>query len=156
MSFQKIARLRHTLAVLVRANFAQAHRHLISRRFQFPFCRSAPAKGEHTKLFAHEIQRLPQRPSMRVGTKVAAAVLFFEPGQPKARPFFRKIDPDYEESLVVAEGNVVTRPVFLDQFALKQNRFRIAPNGMRLKIPRRLQHGACFQIGLRQLGRQEI
>ena len=51
---------------------------------------------------------------MRVRTEVAATIVFFESCQPKARPFLRKIDPDQKEPFIVAKGNVITRPVFLD------------------------------------------
>ena len=93
---------------------------------------------------------------MRVGAEIAAAVVLLESGEAKARPFFRQIDPDHEEPLVVAERDVVARPVFLDQFALEQNRFRFAADRVRFKIPCRVEHGARFQIGLGQFRRQEI
>src|SRR3954471_14423062 len=93
---------------------------------------------------------------MRVWAEVAAAVVLFESGETKARPLLRQIDPDHEESLIVAKGNVVTRPIFLDQFALEQNRFRFAADRVRLKIPCRIEQGACFQIGLGQFRRQKI
>ena len=79
---------------------------------------------------------------MRVRTEVAATIVLFESGEPKARPFLGKVDPDHEEPLVVPERNVVTRPVFLDQFAFEQDGFRFAADRVRLKIPGRLQHGA--------------
>ena len=93
---------------------------------------------------------------MRVWAEVAAAVVLFKSGEAKTRPLLRQIDPDYEEPFVVAKRNVVARPVFLDQFALEQNRFRFAADGVRFKTPCRVEHGACFQIGLRQFRRQEI
>src|SRR5439155_12043753 len=104
--------------------------------------RCAAPKREHTKFLAHEIQGLPQRTGMCVWAEIAAAVVFLKSGEAKARPFFRKIDSDHEEPLVVAERNVITRPVFLYQFALEQNRFRVAANGVRFKIPCRVEHGA--------------
>src|SRR5215831_7158703 len=64
--------------------------------------------------------------------------------------------PDHEETLVITKRYIVAWPVFLDQFALEQNRFRLAADGMRFKIPCRIQHGARFQIGLRQFRGQEI
>ena len=51
---------------------------------------------------------------------------------------------------VVPERNVVTRPVFLDQFAFEQDRFRFTADDVRLEIPRCLEHGVRFQIRLRE------
>ena len=121
MSFEKITRLRHALAVLLGTDFAQAHRQLVGRRFEFPLGRCAAAKREDTKFFAHEIQCLPKCTSMRIRTEVAAAVVLFESGEAKTWPFFRKINSDHEETFVVTEGNVVTRSIFFDQFAFEQN-----------------------------------
>ena len=81
---------------------------------------------------------------MRIRTEIPAAIVFFKPGEPKTRPLLREINPDHEEALIVAEGNVVAWAVFLDEFAFKQNGFRFAANCVRLKIPRRVEHGARF------------
>ena len=93
---------------------------------------------------------------MRVRAEIPAAVVLFKSGEAKPRPLFRQIDSHHEKPLVVAKGDIVTRPVFLDQFALEQNRFRFAADGVRFKTPCRVEHGAGFQIGLRQFRRQEI
>ena len=87
---------------------------------------------------------------MGIRAEIATAIVLLESGEPKTRPFLGKIDPDHQEALVVAKRDVVTRPILLDQFAFQQNRFRFAAHGMRFKIPRGVQHGARFQVGLRQ------
>ena len=155
-AFQKLAGLLDALAILLGADLAQAHRHLIRRRFQLAFRRRAPAEREHAKFFAHEIQCLPQRSGMRVGAEVAAPVVLFEAAQAKARPFFRKIDSDHEEPFVVAERDVVAWPIFLDQLTFQQNRFRFAAHRVRFKIPCCVQHSARFQVGLRHFGRHKV
>ena len=85
---------------------------------------------------------------MRIRPEVARAIVFFESCQPETRPFLGQVNFDNEKPFIVPEGNVVTRPVFLDQFAFEQNRFRIAAHGMRVEIPDGIKHGPCFQIGL--------
>ena len=119
MSFQKIAGLRYPTAILLSADFAQADRDLVSRRFQFALRRRAASKGEDTKFLAHEVERLPQRAGMRIGTKIAAAIVLLESRQAKARPFFRKIDSDDEEAFVVTERDIVSRSILLDQFSFQ-------------------------------------
>src|SRR4029079_2609978 len=115
----KLARLLDTLAILLGVDLAQAKGHLICRRLQFALCRRPAPKREHAKFFAHEMQGLPQRASMRIWAEVTPAVILLESGKTKPRPLFREIDPDHQEPLVVTERNVVTRPVFLDQFAFQ-------------------------------------
>src|SRR6266566_5622585 len=148
MPLEKLARLHGALAVLLGANFAQTRRHLISGRFQFALCRRAATKSEHSKFFAHEIERLPQRTRMRIWPEVARAIILFESRQPEARPFLRQVDLNKEKPFIVTERNVVTWPVFLDQFAFEQERLRIAAHRVRLKIPHGVEHGARLQIGL--------
>ena len=93
---------------------------------------------------------------MRVRSEITRAIIFLEPRQPKTRPFLRHVDFDDEKPFIVAKGNIVTRPVFLDQFAFEQNRLRFAADGVRFEIPDRVEHGARLQIGLRQFRRQKI
>ena len=83
---------------------------------------------------------------MCIWSEVAGVVLFLETGETKPRPFFGLIHLDQEEALIVAKGNVVARPVFLDQFTFEQNRFGFTLHGVGLKIPNRVQHGASLQI----------
>ena len=88
-AFEELDRLRHAFAVLLGTNFAQAHRHLIGRGFQFALrWRTAP-KGEHAEFLAHEIERLPQRTRMWIRPKITRTVVFLEPRQAETRPFFR-------------------------------------------------------------------
>src|SRR6266702_6273092 len=148
MPLEKLARLYGALTVLLGANFAQTRRHLISGRFQFAFRRRASAEREHAKFFAHEIQRLPQRARMRKRPEVARAITLFESRQPETRPFLRQVDLDKEKPFIVAEGNVVTRSEFLDQFPLEQEGFRITAHRVCLKIPDSIEHGTRLQIGL--------
>ena len=43
--------------------------------------------------------------------------------QLQAWPDLCFVDPDQQEALVVAEGDIVTRSVFLDQASFGENRF---------------------------------
>src|SRR5207245_11468708 len=106
MSLEKITRLRHALAVLLGTDFAQAHRQLVGRRFEFPHGRCAAAKREQTKFLAHEIQCLPKCTRMRIRTEVAAAGVLFESAEAKTQPFIRKLNSDREEAVVVTRGHV--------------------------------------------------
>src|SRR5436305_10984504 len=117
MAFEKAARLRAPLAILVCRNFAQPHRDLVGGRFQFALGRRAAAEGEYAKAFAHEIQCLPQRAGVRVGAEITRSVILLEPSEAKARPFLALVHLDEEETLVVAKRDIVAGPVFLDQFA---------------------------------------
>ena len=85
---------------------------------------------------------------MWIRTEIACAVVLLESRQPETRPFFRHVDLDEKKPFIVTEGNVVTRPIFLDQFAFEQERLRITAHRVRLKIPNGVEHGACLQIGL--------
>jgi hypothetical protein len=51
--------------------------------------------------------------------EIAGVVIFLETGKTKPRPIFGLIHLHQEETLIVAEGNVVARPVFLDQLAFE-------------------------------------
>ena len=83
---------------------------------------------------------------MRIRAEVERAVIFFKSRQAKPWPFLQRVDLDKEEPLVVAKRDIVTRPVFFDQFALEQERFRFAAHGVRLEIPNRLEHGARLDV----------
>ena len=93
---------------------------------------------------------------MRIRPEVAGAIILFESRQPEARPFLRHVDLDQKEAFVVTERNIVTRPVFLDQFAFEQERFRVAAHSVGFKIPNRIEHGARLQVGLRHFRWQKI
>src|SRR5207248_10982763 len=119
MSVQTISGLRDPIAVLVSADLSQADRDLVNRRFQFALRRRAASECEDAKFLAHEVQRLPQRAGMRIGAKIAAAIVLFESRQAKARPFFRKIDSDDEEAFIVTERDIISRSILLDQFSFQ-------------------------------------
>ena len=93
---------------------------------------------------------------MRIRTEIARAIVLLESREPETRPFFRHVDFDEKKALVVTKRNVVSRPIFLDQFALQQERFRVTAHGMRFEIPNRIKHGARLQIGLRHFRWQEV
>ena len=90
---------------------------------------------------------------MSIRAEIATSIIFLEPGQAKTWPSLGKIYSDHQEPLVVAKRNVVAGPIFLDQFAFEQNRFRFTAHRMRFKIPRGVEQGACFQVRLRQFRR---
>ena len=94
LTLEKFTGLGGALAILLGRNFAQAHRHLVSRRFQFALGGRAATKRQHAKFLPHQIQSLSQRPRARVRSEVPRIVIFLEPRQPKTWPFFRHVDLD--------------------------------------------------------------
>ena len=156
MAFQKIAGLGDALPIELCADLAQPRRHLIGRRFQFALRRRTTPECQDTKFFSHEIERLPERAGVGVRAEVTRAVVFLETRQPKSRPFLSRIDFHDEEALVIAERDVVTRPIFLDEFALEQKRLRLALDRVGLEIPDCIEQGPRLDIGLRDFRRHEI
>ena len=93
---------------------------------------------------------------MRIRPEVARAVVLLEARQAKTRPLLGRIDFHDEEAFVVAKRDVVARPVFLDQLAFEQERFRFARHGVRFEIPDRLEQGARLEVGHRHPRGHEI
>jgi len=93
---------------------------------------------------------------MRIRSEVAGTIVLFKSRQPETRPFLGGVDLYQKEAFVVAKRDVVTWPVFLDQLAFEQERFRLAAHGVRLEIPNGIEHGTGLQVGLRHFRWQKI
>ena len=153
---QELARGLDPLPVLLGGDVRQLHRHLVGRALQLPLRRHAAAKRQHAKPLPHERERLPQRPGVRKRPEIPRLVIFLESRQPEPRPLVRHVHFHQQEAFVVAEGDIVARAVFLDQPSLEQQRLRLGPHRVKLKIPDAVQQRPRLQVGIPEPGRQEI
>ncbi len=135
-ALEELARRFHALAVLLRRNVRELHRHLIGGGFQLALGRVAAAEGEDAEFLAHEGERLAERPGVREGAEVARAFIGAQAREAEAGPLVAQIDLHQEEAFVVAEADVVARTEFLDEPALEQQRLGLASSRCATRNPR--------------------
>ena len=58
---------------------------------------------------------------MCIGPKITSVVILLETGETKTRPLLRLIHLYQQKTFIVPERNIITRAIFLDQFAFEQN-----------------------------------
>ena len=69
----------------------------------------------HWERSQQQIQSVTNRPRMRVGTEVLGALLPDPPHNNSTRPFFVKRHSQKRVTLIVAQADIETRPMLLDQ-----------------------------------------
>ena len=139
-AFEEVARGRHPGAVIIEGNLAHARgRALFDDRreavLEVILARLERPAGAQAELVAHQVQRRAQRSGVRERTEIPRAVVLAQPRELEARDRVGHVDLDEQEALVVAQRDVVARPVFLDEAAFEQQRLGFALDGVRLKIP---------------------
>ena len=105
-----------------------------------------PARAQ-AELVAHQVQRRAQRSRVRERPEVPRTVVLAQPRELETRDRVGDVDLDQQEPLVVAQGDVVARPVFLDEPAFEQQRLGLALDGVRLEVPDALDQRARLHVG---------
>lgn len=108
------------------------------------------------KLMPHHCQSAAQRAGVRERAEVTRAIVLLETRERKARDWIVQIHLEHQVTLVVAETDIVARMKFLDQLALKQQRFRFTADDMKIKIANRIHQRAEFQIPTELARRMKI
>ncbi len=80
------------------------------------------------------------------GAEVSGTVLFFRADGGEAREGIAHLDAHVEEAFVIAESDIVTRPVVFDQLALQQERFLLVADHVDLEIVDGIHQGAGLEI----------
>ena len=81
-----------------------------------------------------------------ISPEIAGAIVLFKTREREARNRVVQIDFEHEETFVVAEAHIIPRMEFLDELAFKQQRLRLAPDYMEIKILNTLDQRLEFQI----------
>ena len=105
---------------------------------------------------ADQGQRPAQGARVWKGAEVTGAVLLFEPGEAKARDRVVQVDLEHEESLVIAETDVVARVKLLDEPAFQEQSFRLAADDVEVKVVDRLGQGLELQVPAHAARRLEV
>ncbi len=96
--------------------------------------RQMPGTGPYREDAADDLQRLPQRRDVGVGTEIAGARNRDAPDDQHARKRLGEGDGDLRIALIVAQPDVELRLVFLDECVLEQQRLRLCRNDDRLEV----------------------
>ncbi len=89
-----------------------------------------------------ELQAVPQRRHIRIGAEVARAVTQHTPRDKDARKSLLHRHLDIGVTLIVLQPYIITRPMFLDQVRLKDQRLHLVRRHDRLKVSDMRDHCA--------------
>ena len=112
--------------------------------------------GTEAELFLHPCEGGAETAAVGEGTEVASAVVFAGSGEVEAWPWFLGVDLEEEEAFVVAEGDVIAGPVFLDETAFEEEGFWFVADRVEFEVPDAVDEGAGFEVGEAGAGWLEV
>jgi hypothetical protein len=123
---------------------------------EIAFAGNGGMAGAEVEFFLEEIERVAERARMGEGAEIPGTVVLAHPGELKAGERIVQVDFDEQKPLVVAETDIVARPIFLDEFSFEKEGFGLRFDGMRFDVPNAVDEGAGFAVGGHLAGGMEI
>ena len=160
-ALEKFACLKHARTVIRLADLADAWRGAVFDDVVVAMTvvflgRHARTAGTQAVFAFEDLEGGAERARVRVGSVIAGAVVLLQPHEGELGEGIVQVDFDLQEIFVVAERNVVFRPVFLDQPTLEQDRLGVGADHVQGEIPHRVEQRARLEVGHPRARRGEI